>query len=115
MTTIFKICDSGEWEEAAKVGVYEGSADDQRDGYIHFCTAPQLPATLAKHYAGQGNLVLVAIDADYLGGALKWELARDGDLFPHLYSRLTTFAAEWVKPLPVGPDGVHILPPEAQP
>ncbi len=115
MTTIFKICDSDEWAAAKAAGVYEGSDDDRRDGFIHFCTAPQLARTLAKHYAGRDNLVLIAIDADYLGDALKWELAGSGELYPHLYSSLTTFAAEWTKPLPLGADGVHILPLEAQP
>jgi uncharacterized protein (DUF952 family) len=113
MTLIFKICEASEWNAATGAGAYAGSAHDQRDGFIHFSTAAQLPGTLARHYAGRDNLVLVAFDADALGPLLQWEQARDGDLFPHLYAELPTAAALWTRPLPLGADGAHIVPPEA--
>jgi uncharacterized protein (DUF952 family) len=109
---IFKICSGDEWRAAVSSSAYNGSEHDQRDGFIHFSTAAQLPGTLAKHYAGRDHLLLIAFDADALGNALKWEPARDGDLFPHLYAPLATTAALWAKPLPVDADGRHILPPE---
>ena len=55
--------------------------------------------TAAKHFAGAADLVLVAVDADALGGALKWEPSRGGALFPHLYGALPLAAVRWVKPL----------------
>ena len=110
---IFKICDRYEWNQAELAGHYRGSAHDLRDGYIHFSTAAQLPGTLAKHYAGRDNLVLIAFAAQALGPALKWEPARGGGVFPHLYAELPASAALWVKPLPLGADGVHIVPAEA--
>ena len=114
-TSIYKICDNEEWAVALAAGLYEGSEHDKRDGFIHFSTASQLPATLARHYAGRDNLVLIAFDADSLGSALKWEPARDGDLFPHLYAILPAAAALWAKPLRLSDDGNHILPAEARP
>ena len=45
-----------------------------------------------------------------LGPALKWEPARDGSLFPHLYGDLTLAAVRWAKPLPLGADGRHLFP-----
>ena len=54
----------------------------RRDGFIHFSTAAQLAETAAKHFAGQTDLMLVAVDGDALGAALKWERSRGGDLFP---------------------------------
>jgi uncharacterized protein (DUF952 family) len=113
MSLIFKICNHHEWADAVAAGTYSGSAHDQRDGFIHFSTAAQLRGTLAKHYAGRDGLLLVAFDAEALGPALKWEPARDGDQFPHLYASLPTSAALWTKRLRLDAGGTHILPPEA--
>ena len=66
--------------------------------------------TAARHFGGGVDLLLVAVDADLLDGALKWEHSRGGDLFPHLYGALPLDAVLWAKPLPLGPDGRHIFP-----
>ena len=100
MATIYKICRASEWDEAVRSGAFRGSAVDVRDGYIHFSTAVQVAETAAKHFAGQTDLVLVAVDADRLGDKLTWEPSRGGALFPHLYAELPVDAALWVKPLP---------------
>jgi uncharacterized protein (DUF952 family) len=113
MSLIYKICDAAEWADAVAAGIYAGSAHDERDGFIHLSTAAQLPGTLVKHYAGRDGLLLVAFDAAALGPALKWEPARDGDLFPHLYASLPTSAALWTRPLPLDANGTHVIPPEA--
>ena len=107
---IYKICEEEAWREARERGHYAGSADDVRDGFIHFSTRSQLPATAAKHFAGRTGLVLVAVDAAGLGAALRWEPSRDGALFPHLYGTLAMEAVLSVEPLPLGPDGRHCLP-----
>ena len=73
-----------------------------RDGFIHFSTAAQVGETAARHFAGAADLVLVAVDAQALDGALKWEVSRGGDLFPHLYGVLPLAAVRWAKPLPLG-------------
>ena len=110
MTLIYKICSDALWREAERVGVFAGAAIDLDDGYIHFSTAAQAPETAARHFAGQGDLVLVAIDAGALGDGLRWEPSRGGDLFPHLYGALRLDAVRWVRPLPLGPDGRHVFP-----
>ena len=56
--------------------------------------------TAARYFSGLDDLVLVMVDADALGQRLKWEPARDGALFPHLYGQLDTAAAIWAKVLP---------------
>lgn len=109
MTTIYKVCVAAEWAAAEPAGRYGGSADDRRDGFIHFSTAAQLPGTLARHFAGRDDLVLIAVEADALGDALKWEPSRGGDLFPHLYSALPVTAAIWTRPLPRDAAGRHVL------
>ena len=83
---------------------------DRRDGFIHFSNAAQVAETAAKHFAGQGDLLLVCVDAKRLGDRLKWEPSRGGALFPHLYGDLDLAAVTRVEPLPLGPDGRHVFP-----
>ena len=87
MTTIYKICESAGVARGRSRRAFRGSDVDLRDGFIHFSTAAQVAETAAKHFAGQSGLMLVAVDADALGPALKWERSRGDDLFPHLYAR----------------------------
>ena len=107
---IYKIAPVSQWRTAMSAGTYHGSADDLRDGFIHFSTAAQVPDTAAKFFAAQSDLIIAAIDVAALGPALKWEPSRGGALFPHLYAELPMAAVRWVKPLPLGPDGVHVFP-----
>ncbi len=113
MAMIYKICRAAEWQDATRSGLFHGAPVDLRDGYIHFSTAEQLADTATRHFAGQSDLVLIAVDADALGAKLKWEPARGGALFPHLYDALPVSAALWVKPLPLDAAGRHRLPPLA--
>lgn len=107
---IYKICERHAWEEARRSGYFSGSADDQRDGYIHLSTAHQIPGTLAEHFAGQIDLVLIGIDAGRLGAALRWEPSRGGALFPHLYGVLGMGAVVSETAIILGADGRHRLP-----
>lgn len=107
---IFKVMPALEWQEACATGTYRGSADDLRDGFIHFSAAHQLRGTLEKYYTGQNNLVVIAVSEDDLGSALQWEPSRGGDLFPHLYASLETQTAQWFEPLDLGPDDVPAIP-----
>jgi uncharacterized protein (DUF952 family) len=112
MTTIYKICEAAQWAQAQRDGAFAGSAVDFADGYIHFSTAAQVAATAARHFAGMSGLVVVAVEAEKLGVALRWESARDGAPFPHLYgSPLPLSAMRWVKPLRLDDDGRHMFPP----
>lgn len=107
---LYKIVPQALWQKAEAEGVFAGAPVDLADGYIHFSTAAQVRETAAKHFAGQDDLLLAAIDGDRLGEALKWEPSRGGALFPHLYAALDLAAVVWVRPLPLGADGRHIFP-----
>ena len=85
---VYKIARKAEWDEAQKSGVFTGSPDDKRDGFIHLSSAPQVRATCAIHFARERDLLLVAIEAERLGPSLKWETSRKGEKFPHLYGPL---------------------------
>ena len=108
--TIYKILPREMWEAAVAAGFFHGSAVDVADGFIHFSTAAQVHETAAKHFSGVRDLLLVAVPAAALDGAIKWEPSRSGDLFPHLYGPLPVAAASWVEPLPIGSDGRHLFP-----
>lgn len=111
---VFKICSYTSWREAEAAGRFAGAPVDVVDGYIHLSTGAQVGETATKHFAGQSDLVLIAIDtgrlANLLGDALKWEPSRGGDLFPHLYDNLPVAAISWVAPLPIGASGRHVFP-----
>ena len=108
---IYHMCPAEAWEAAIAAGRYAGTADDRRDGFLHFSTKHQLAESARRHRAGQAGLVLVAVDPARLGERLRWEPARGGDLFPHLYGVLDPAEAAWAEPLPLGPDGEHVFPP----
>jgi uncharacterized protein (DUF952 family) len=108
--TIYKISPAPAWREAERQGVFRGSADDLRDGFIHFSTAPQVAETARKHFFGQAGLFLIAVDADVLGDALRWERSRNDELFPHLYGELDLGAVTAVLDLRVQSDGHHVIP-----
>lgn len=107
---VYKIAARDAWEAACRRGAYGGSADDIRDGFIHLSAFHQVRATLAKHFRGQKDLVLIEFAAEVLSGALKWEPSRGGDLFPHLYAQLPTAAARAVHTLNLDETGAHVVP-----
>jgi len=107
---IYKICPASAWREAERQGVYRGSADDARDGFIHLSTAAQVGETARKHFFGQTGLFLIEVDADALGEALRWERSRNDQLFPHLYGELDLGAVTAVLDMRARSDGYHDIP-----
>lgn len=110
MPVIYKIVPDAAWQDARAEGIFHGASIDLADGYIHFSTAAQARQTAALYFAGQADLLLVAVDTEALGAALKFEPSRGGDLFPHLFAPLPMTAVLWEKPLPLGADGTHQFP-----
>ncbi len=106
---IFKIVPRVEWESVADT--YNGSAHDRADGFLRFSTQPQLAETLRRYYAGQTDLMLVAVESDTLGAALKWEHSPSrGEDFPHLFGALPRMAVLWTAPLNRNADGEFAIP-----
>jgi uncharacterized protein (DUF952 family) len=113
-TLIYHMCLREEWETAVRSGSYGGSSQDRADGFIHFSTAEQLPESARKHRMGQPGLVLLAVDPQLLGEALRWEPSRRGPLFPHLYGVLPVSAVRSVYDIPLDSEGVPMLPPDVR-
>ncbi|MCT7378596.1 DUF952 domain-containing protein [Chelativorans salis] len=110
---IYKICPAALWRQAERDGVFTGAPIDHADGFIHFSTDSQLRETAEKHFTGQDDLVLIAVDETALGEALRYEISRGGQPFPHLYASLALSDVRWVRPMPLGDDGRHQFPPLA--
>ena len=110
MATIYKICEQAAWRDAERAGRYDGSVVDKQDGFIHFSAATQVAETAARHFAGQRDLMLIAVDDSALGAALRWEKSRGGDLFPHLYAALPLHAVRWARPLADETNGRRAFP-----
>jgi uncharacterized protein (DUF952 family) len=106
MTLVYKIVPLSLWHKAEASGQFTGSPVDATDGFIHFSTAGHLAETAARHFSGQADLVLVAVEAAALGEALVYEPSRGGALFPHLYGPLPLAHVRWARPLPLRADGV---------
>jgi uncharacterized protein (DUF952 family) len=107
---IYKISPASAWREAERQGVYRGSADDLRDGFVHFSTSAQVAETAKRHFSGQTGLFLIEVDADVLGDSLRWEPSRNDEMFPHLYGELDLGAVTAVLPLRARSDGAHEIP-----
>ena len=107
---IYKICPASAWREAERQGVYRGSADDVRDGFIHFSAASQVAGTAKKHFFGRTGLFLIEVDADALGDALRWEPSCNDELFPHLYGELDLGAVTAILDMRARSDGYHDIP-----
>ena len=106
---VFKIFRRPEWEAFQGDGKTKGAPIDVGDGFIHFSTAGQLAETLALHFSGEDDLLILALDAEQLGDALRWEPSRGGNLFPHLFREMLLSDILWARPCPLGQDG-HIIP-----
>src|SRR3954468_16824354 len=110
---IYHMCPAETWHAAVRAGEYRGTADDLRDGFIHFSTADQIAESARRHRAGQAGLLLIALDPARLGDRLRWEKSRGGALFRLLYGPLDPAEAAQIEPLPLGRDGFHVFPPFA--
>ncbi|GAM06663.1 MAG: DUF952 domain-containing protein [Pseudomonadota bacterium] len=106
----YKILTAPQMETLLRDQAFTGAPIDVADGYIHLSDAGQVNETLVKHFAGQDDLHLVAVNLDTLEGAIRWEVSRGGALFPHLYGELPMSAVMAYAPVSRDPDGELILP-----
>lgn len=111
---VYKIATADVVAAAHGKGIFPAMPIDAADGYIHFSTAPQLPETLSLYFAGQDNLVLLAVRTFDLGNALVWEPSRGGQLFPHAYGEVSPSAVAWTAVISVASDGSCPLPADVQ-
>lgn len=108
--TAYKVLTADQMAVLEQEGVFAGALVDLADGYIHLSTAAQLTETVDKHFAGQSDLHIAAVDLEAMGEAVKWEESRGGQLFPHLYADLPLTAVIAYGPMKRDEDGTVRLP-----
>ena len=109
---VYKVLRPGEWIAARADGVFSGSPADARDGFIHLSAVHQVRGVCERHFAGEADLVLLTLEADRLGPALKWEASHKGEAYPHLYGTLPLALVRAVAEIGRGEDGRLKFPPE---
>lgn len=109
MSKIYKILPKAEWDAARAAGVFAGSAVDLADGFIHFSGHDTVQRTAELYFADQSDLMLLTVEADDLGEALKWEASRGGAPFPHLFRDLKVDEVIAGRALELDADGAPIL------
>jgi uncharacterized protein (DUF952 family) len=107
--TAYKVLTADEMT-ALEAGTFTGAPIDVADGYIHLSTAAQLTETVDKHFTGQTDLWVAAVDLEAHGDAIKWEISRGDAEFPHLYGKLTLATVIAYSPLERDDDGSVRLP-----
>jgi uncharacterized protein (DUF952 family) len=108
--TAYKVLTADQMATLEQDGTFAGAPVDVADGYIHLSTAAQLTETVDRHFAGQADLHIAAVDLGSFGGSLKWEESRGGQLFPHLYGPLLLETVIAYGPLDRDDDGKVKLP-----
>ena len=109
-TIAYKVLTAEQMAALEADGNFAGAPVDLADGYVHLSTCEQLTETVDKHFAGQDNLHVAAVDLGSFGGSLKWEESRGGQLFPHLYGPLLLETVIAYGPLERLSDGKVKLP-----
>lgn len=106
---LLHLCRPEEWERALAAGAYRADSLES-EGFIHCSTPQQIVATALRHRAGQQGLLLLVIDSNRVGPEIRYEQAKNGEAYPHIYGPLNTDAVTAVKPFPLQPDGSFLQP-----
>lgn len=106
----YKVLTAEQMAELEADGTFAGAPVDVADGFVHLSTSAQLAETIDKHFAGQEDLHIAAVDLEALGEAVRWEPSRGGALFPHVYAALPLSAVIAYGPLERHDDGSIKLP-----
>lgn len=87
------------WGKWGDLPHYESETLAQ-EGFIHCCGSMlQVEGVLQRYFAGQTNLLLLHIEADMLKATLKYELATNQEVFPHIFGAINKDAITEIKPI----------------
>ncbi len=108
---IYKLCTEDDWAACQRTGTLPWAPVDLHDGFIHLSAAHQVEETAAKHFRGRTGLMLLEVDPAQLPeAALRWEVSRGGEPFPHLYADLPRAAVLRAESAPLAENDVPQLP-----
>ncbi len=98
MAIIYHITTKEWWTKFEGLDYYESPTLNE-EKFIHLSTSEQVAGVLERYYAGQTNLLKLHIDTEKLSAELKYELATNNELFPHLFGRLNKSAVKRIEEL----------------
>ena len=84
MNEILHIASPREWETAQAAGSYSDPIYREH-GILHCCRPSQLELATRLHFQGQGELLVLSLDADQLSAEIRW-VSYDSvpESFPHV-------------------------------
>lgn len=84
---IFHITTREDWDLQKASSGYTPPAY-AREGFIHCSQREQVPGVLQRYYAGASNLIMLHIDESKLIAPLKYEMAANQKLYPHVFGAI---------------------------
>lgn len=84
MSRIYHVVTAADWAQAEQQPAYE-AASLHTEGFIHASERSQVAGVLGRYYKNVPDLLLLHIDTDRLTSELRYEVATNSELFPHIY------------------------------
>ena len=119
----YHLARKADWAKGKELGLYTGSAEDLKDGFLHFSTAKHIEQSCRLYRKGEDNLILIEVNLQELkksdkSGEMKWDpVPSRGEPFPHLYGALELndkiVPREWVLEMDAA-TGYHTFPEDLQ-
>ncbi len=107
---VFKVLLPSELATLKRDGRFNGAPSDVAVGFIHMSTALQLGGTIEKHFNGVRDACILTVDVEALGEHVRWEVAKNGQIYPHLFGSLPFDAVLAYGPLERDETGAVQLP-----
>lgn len=82
---LYKILEISEWLCFKKKNYFAGSKLDKSSGFIHMCKKEHLLSTVKLYYPKLRKLTILEFRYYNIKDKIKWEISRNGLLFPHFY------------------------------
>ncbi len=85
---LYRIVSLEDWKQTLTQGQVPRCGADERDGFVHLSTQDNFIETANLYYEEVEQPVVLEIDPEVLGDALRWEVvpSRNNQAFPHLYA-----------------------------
>lgn len=107
---IYHISTEAQWAADQAAGSV-APASLEHEGFVHCSFAEQIPGTVAKHYPGRDDLIVLEIDPELLTGDIVVEDSyNSGKEFPHVYAPVEPSAVRQTIALTLSASGEAILP-----
>ena len=89
MPVLHRLISTAEWGEAKRIKAIFPSDLDVKSGFVHLSTPSQSSETVKRYFSPEVMPLILEIDVEQLGDALKWEYVPSrGQDMPHLYRDL---------------------------